>query len=102
MKFMRKLTALILLGLILSSLAGGQVPNVPTAPPNKVNEPMTTDSVPAGVHELTAADVEAFLDGIVPLQPEQQDVAGATSPSSKTGLQVSKPLVDGLPEENQQ
>jgi hypothetical protein len=78
MKFMKKLTALITLCLMLSSLAGGQVPNVPNAPPNKANEPMTTGNVPAGVHELTAADVEAFLDGIVPLQLEQQDVAGAT------------------------
>jgi CubicO group peptidase (beta-lactamase class C family) len=85
MKFMRKLTALILLGFILSTLAGGQVPNVPTAPINKANEPMTTDSVPAGVHELTSADVEAFLDGIVPLQLQQQDVAGATIAIVKDG-----------------
>ncbi len=82
---MRKLTTLILLGLILSSLAGGQVPNVPTAPTNKANEPMTTISVPSGIHELTAADVEAFLDGIVPLQLEQQDVAGATIAIVKDG-----------------
>jgi len=46
---------------------------------------MTTISVPSGVHELTAADVEAFLDGIVPLQLEQQDVAGATIAIVKDG-----------------
>lgn len=82
---MRKLTALILLGLMLSSLAGGQVPSVPTAPINKANEPMTTDSVPAGSRELTAADVEAFLDGIVPLQLEREDLAGATIAIVKDG-----------------
>ena len=82
---MRKLTALMMLGLMLSSLAGGQVPNVPNAPTNKANEPMTTISVPSGVHELTAVDVEAFLDGIVPLQLEQQDVAGATIAIVKDG-----------------
>ncbi|MDQ3747415.1 MAG: beta-lactamase family protein [Acidobacteriota bacterium] len=82
---MRKLTALIMLGLMLSSFAGGQVPNLPTAPPNKANEPMTADSVPVGVHELTAVDVEAFLDGIVPLQLEREDVAGATVAIVKDG-----------------
>lgn len=85
-KFMRKLTALIMLGLMLSSLAGGQVPNAPTAPISKANEPMTTGSVPpAGSRELTAADVEAFLDGILPLQLEQQDIAGATVSIVKDG-----------------
>jgi CubicO group peptidase (beta-lactamase class C family) len=35
--------------------------------------------VPAGpAHPLTAADVEAFFDGIVPLQLEHGDAAGAT------------------------
>jgi CubicO group peptidase (beta-lactamase class C family) len=82
---MRKLTALIMLCLVFSSLAGGQVPNVPTAPLNKTNEPMTTDSIPAGSRELTAADVEAFLDGIVPLQLEREDVAGATVAIVKDG-----------------
>ena len=28
-------------------------------------------------HELTAADLEAFLDGLVPLQLAREDVAGA-------------------------
>lgn len=74
-----------MLGLMLSSLAGGQVPSVPTAPINKANEPLTTDSVPAGSRELTAADVEAFLDGIVPLQLEREDVAGATISIVKDG-----------------
>ncbi len=83
---MKKLTALLLLGLMLSSLAGGQVPNLPTAPTNKTNEPMTTGIVPpAGSRELTAADVEAFLDGIVPLQLEREDVAGATIAIVKDG-----------------
>lgn len=82
---MRKLTALILLGLMLTSFAGGQIPNVPTAPTNKTNEPMTTGSVPSGVHELTAADAEAFLDGIVPLQLEREDVAGAAVAIVKDG-----------------
>lgn len=74
-----------MLCLLLSSLVGGQVPNVPTAPINKVDEPMTTDIVPARIHELTATDVETFLDGIVPLQLAQQDIAGATVAIVKDG-----------------
>ncbi len=39
----------------------------------------------AGSHELTAQDVEAFLDGIVPLQLEHDDIAGATISIVKDG-----------------
>ena len=82
---MRKLTALIMLGFILSSLAGGQVPLIPTLPTKEADKQITSSSVPSGVHELTASDVEAFLDGIVPLQLEQQDIAGATVAIVKDG-----------------
>ncbi|MBA4183064.1 MAG: beta-lactamase family protein [Acidobacteria bacterium] len=82
---MRKFTALIMLGFILSSLAGGQVPLIPTLPTKEADKQITSSSVPSGVHELTASDVEAFLDGIVPLQLEQQDIAGATVAIVKDG-----------------
>ena len=36
-------------------------------------------------HDMTAADVEAFLDGLVPLQIKQADIAGATSSVVKDG-----------------
>jgi CubicO group peptidase (beta-lactamase class C family) len=38
-----------------------------------------------GAHEMTAADVESFLDGIVPLQLKQNDIAGATISVVKDG-----------------
>ena len=38
-----------------------------------------------GTHEMTAADVEAFLDGLVPLQIKQSDIAGATISVVKDG-----------------
>src|SRR5215475_14583393 len=43
--------------------------------------------VPAqtAAHEMTAADVEAFLDGLVPLQIKQSDIAGATISVVKDG-----------------
>src|SRR6185503_6650898 len=36
-------------------------------------------------HEMTAADVEAFLDGLVPLQLKRDDIAGATVSVVKDG-----------------
>jgi Beta-lactamase len=74
---MKKFAALIILCLMLLSLAFGQVPPVLSAP--------IAVSAAANVHELTAADVEAFLDGIVPLQLEREDVAGATVAVVKDG-----------------
>jgi len=43
-------------------------PQAPTAGESRVTEPS---------HELTAADVHAFLDGFVPMQLEREDIAGA-------------------------
>jgi CubicO group peptidase (beta-lactamase class C family) len=77
---MKKIAALIILCLMFSSLAFGQVPSALSAP--------ITVRAAANVHELTAADVEAFLDGIVPLQLDREDVAGATIAVVKDG----KPL----------
>ena len=74
-----------MLGLMLSSLAGGQIPNAPTVPLNPTDKLTTTGIVPAGVHDLTAADAETFLDGIVPLQLAREDIAGATVSVVKDG-----------------
>ena len=82
---MRKLTALMMLGLILSLSVWGQVPNLPKTPNKEGNEQLTAHNTPSGVHELTASDVEAFLDGIVPLQLEREDIAGTTIAVIKDG-----------------
>ncbi len=63
----------------------GQVPNLPRSPNNQGNEQSTTAEIPSGVHQLTAQDLEAFLDGIVPLQLERDDIAGATIAVVKKG-----------------
>lgn len=72
---MRPITALLagLLALALAPCAGAQAPAdtataVPGAPP-------PADAAPAG--RLTAADLEAWLDGLVPYVLEQSDVAGS-------------------------
>jgi CubicO group peptidase (beta-lactamase class C family) len=81
----RKLTALIMLSLIFSSSVWGQVPNLPKAQSKEGTEQLPAQKIPAGTHELTAQDLEAFLDGIVPLQLERDDIAGATVAVVKDG-----------------
>ncbi|HSP14031.1 MAG TPA: serine hydrolase domain-containing protein [Thermoanaerobaculia bacterium] len=58
-----------------------QKPLVPETPPN-MEIPAAN---PSGGHSLTATDVETFLDGFVPLQLEQDDIAGATIAIVKDG-----------------
>ena len=82
---MRKFTALIILGLILSSSVSGQVPNFSKIPNKEGNEQPVPSKAPSGIHELTAQDLEAFLDGIIPLQLQREDIAGATIAVVKDG-----------------
>ena len=65
---MKRLIALFMCAIALSSLVVAQVP-----------------SPPANAHEMTAVDVEAFLDGLVPLQLKRSDIAGATISVVKDG-----------------
>ena len=66
---------------LCSAPVRAQKPVVPATPPN-----METPAVsPSAVHPLTATDVETFLDGFVPLQLEQDDIAGATISIVKDG-----------------
>jgi CubicO group peptidase (beta-lactamase class C family) len=93
---MKKFAALIIFCLMFLSLAFGQVLPALSAPIDIANEPSLADSLRSGiavsaaanVHELTAADVEAFLDGIVPLQLDREDIAGATVAVVKDGKQL--------------
>ena len=59
-----------------------QVPK-PTKPitPSKVSASTSQESA----HEMTASDVEAFLDGLVPLQLQREDIAGAVIVVVKNG-----------------
>jgi CubicO group peptidase (beta-lactamase class C family) len=54
-------------------------------PTKEGSEQLTAEKPPSGVHELTASDVEAFLDGVVPLQLERDDIAGAAIAIVKNG-----------------
>ena len=64
-------------------MGGAQTPSVtgPTpqaAPPARVADVAKTPAVPAAAHTLDKGDVEAFFDGILPLQMERGDIGGAS------------------------
>src|SRR5229473_2709771 len=61
-----------------------------TTPPKsaKTPAPPETKLAPAGTtdkHELTGADIEAFLDGVMPSQLQRENIAGATISVVKDG-----------------
>ncbi|HUS12677.1 MAG TPA: serine hydrolase domain-containing protein [Pyrinomonadaceae bacterium] len=82
---MRRLMALLLCALALTSLVIGQVPTNPAFTKKEASPSPNPETVRESIHEMTAADVEAFLDGIVPLQLSQTDIAGATVSIVKDG-----------------
>jgi CubicO group peptidase (beta-lactamase class C family) len=62
---------------LLPLLVQAQVSVVPVGPPAQPQRPDGKTDVP-GHHALEAPDLESFFDGIVPLQLERSDVAGAS------------------------
>jgi CubicO group peptidase (beta-lactamase class C family) len=83
----KRRATLVLIFLLLSSSIGGQVPQ----PPSEATEDAaaaqetTPPKTPEGMPALTAADVGAYLDAMVPLQLEREDIAGATISVVKDG-----------------
>jgi CubicO group peptidase (beta-lactamase class C family) len=69
-------------------LAAGQGP-APKGPVKRVAEPKSLEQktvpAPARAPELTATDLGSFLDGLMPLQIEQADIAGAVVAVVKDG-----------------
>lgn len=62
---------------MLASAAMAQAPKVTPVPPTPQAPTAGESQVTEPAHELTAADVHAFLDGFVPMQLEREDIAGA-------------------------
>jgi CubicO group peptidase (beta-lactamase class C family) len=79
---MKRLVALITLWLAFPSSLWGQVPTAKTS--EGIEQPTSGKKSPE-IHDLSAADVEAFLDGIVPLQLARDDIAGAIIAVVKDG-----------------
>src|SRR5215217_4690177 len=63
----------------------GQAPTEPVPSKSATSEPPVPAAPSDRPHDLTAADVEAFLDGLVPLQLKNADIAGATISIVKDG-----------------
>ena len=62
---------------LLPLLVQAQVSAVPVGPPAQSDRTDGKTAVP-GQHALEASDLESFFDGIVPLQLERSDIAGAS------------------------
>lgn len=81
---MRTTIAVLTIALVFALCVMGQAPNQPAPiPDNKSSPPLPQPA--EGKHDITATDVEAFLDGIVPLQLSRNDIAGATISVVKEG-----------------
>ena len=85
---MKKIFIVVILGLGVAALVWGQVPEVSVPRTEEKTEQSKTDPSTAAL--MTANDVEALLEGIVPLQLERDDIAGATIAVVKDGKVLFK------------
>jgi len=76
--------AVLALLLALSLLAHAQQPKKSPAPTPSAPPAASSAALPSA-RELTATDLEAFLDGLMPAQLEREDVAGAVVAVVKDG-----------------
>jgi CubicO group peptidase (beta-lactamase class C family) len=78
MKLRFALLSLFLAVLLSTSVANAQQPKISPAQPAPPAQPASEGTkVTETPHEMTAADVAAFLDGFVPMQLERENIAGA-------------------------
>jgi CubicO group peptidase (beta-lactamase class C family) len=77
--------AALALIVFVAGLGHAQGPKRPLAPPTPSATAGGTSSVTEGAHELTATDLEAFLDGLMPAQLERENIAGAVIGVVKDG-----------------
>lgn len=77
---------LLLASATLSVQLSAQTPPKPTtARANASHNDTAPASVVSSAHELTATDLEAFLDGMIPAQLDREDIAGAVIAVVKDG-----------------
>jgi len=80
-----RVSSIVAFCLLLAASSGAQKPQVnPIAPNKKTASPLEQPSN-TGTHELTADDVGAFLDGIMPQQLAGDDLAGVVISVVKDG-----------------
>src|SRR5882762_8051098 len=89
----RVATVFIGFGMALSGLGQSPQTTLTPIPTTKQAEHVSTPPVPttpATGHTLDAADVGAFFDGILPMQLERSDIAGASVLVMKDGQTLLK------------
>jgi CubicO group peptidase (beta-lactamase class C family) len=77
-------TAFVLSQFVQAQAPQKIVPPSPAAPAQHMNE-KAPPAIPPAEHALEPVDLEAFFDGIVPLQMERSDIAGASVLVMKDG-----------------
>jgi CubicO group peptidase (beta-lactamase class C family) len=77
--------AVAIFGLLQLSLARGHRDQSRVLSPLKPLLSPRRAATNPGCHELTAADLSAFLDGLVPMQLQREDIAGAVIAVVKDG-----------------
>jgi len=90
---LRTLILLLALSILVPALAlpaQVPVPQKSAAPVAASVSPQSSATPPPSTHPLEKADLEAFFDGLVPLQMERSDVAGATVLVMKDGTELLK------------
>jgi CubicO group peptidase (beta-lactamase class C family) len=90
---LRALILLLALCILLPALAlppQVPVPQKSAAPATTARSQQSSPTAPPSTHPLEKADLEAFFDGLVPLQMERSDVAGATVLVMKDGAELLK------------
>src|SRR5215469_15419140 len=71
--------------MLLSVNVFGQKPKTNPLAPKAERRPQAAEQIPSGTHQLTESDLEAFLAGMMPLQLEREDIAGAVIAVVKDG-----------------
>lgn len=82
---MRTLILVVVLAAVLCFSVLGQAPNTPSFNKNEPPPPAEKTESPGSNGEMTAENVGAFLDGLVPAQLKPNDIAGATVVVVKDG-----------------
>jgi CubicO group peptidase (beta-lactamase class C family) len=81
----KKTISLVIVALLLGLCVMGQVPQQTPLTSKEAPQPATAEASSNRAPEMTAADVEAFLDGLVPQQISHDDIGGATISVVKDG-----------------
>lgn len=83
------LALLVTVVLGLGTALRAQLPK-PAAHPKKTTAPVKLPEQPAAAPQMTEVDISAFLDGVMPLQLQREDIAGAVVIVVKDGKVVFK------------